>query len=458
MNLLQASELKVGLMVLAVASLIAVMSVKVSENPNIFGGGTKAHFLLADAGGLVKNSQVKTAGIPVGTISNISLQDGMARVDLNLKRGVELTTSAAVSLRSQGILGDKYVDIYPGSPTDPPLAAGGQIVIVKDKGSLDNVIGQIGEIAGSLKEVAQNLKEAVSDEGSRRHVLGRIVLNIEQVTKDLAHITSENKGKINEIVDQVHGITSTLDELLNDPTDKGFKKRWAVALDRIDSTLKNVDEITTKINKGEGTIGRLVSDEATAEKVEGAIDGLNDLLGSAAGLQTGLDFNAQYLANIGATKTSVGIRLQPGLDRYYFLGIVDDPAGVVETTDIETITAGGTTEVTERKTYHNELKFNVYFAKNFYNFTVRGGLFENSGGIGFDYLLYRNKLKFSLDAFEFSKLNLRTQVQYNLWKGIYLTGGVSDLLNKGKKYSNYLGAGLLLTNDDLKLLMTKLPM
>ncbi|MBX2994526.1 MAG: MCE family protein [Bdellovibrionaceae bacterium] len=458
MNLLRAAEFKVGALVLGVATLIAVMSVQVSDNPSFLGRSKKAHFLMADAGGLVKGSQIKTAGIPVGTISNISLEDGMARVDLSFKRDTELTVSAAVVIKSAGILGDKYIDVYPGSPTDPPLEDGGRINNIKDKGSLDSVISSVGDIANSLKDVSANLKEAVSEDGSRKHVLGRIILNIEKVTQDLSEITSQNKGKVNEIVDQVHGITKTLDEILNDPSDKGFKKRWAVALDRIDSSLKNIDEITTKINNGEGTIGKLVSDEATAEKVENAIDSVNEFLGGAATLQTGLDFKADYLANIGKTKTQVGIRLQPGLDRYYYIGVVDDPAGVVETTDIKTTTSTGESKITEEKTYHNELKFNLIFAKNFYDLTVRGGIMENSGGVGFDYTVWNQKLKFTLDLFDFTNLNVRTQVQYNIWKGIYLSGGVTDMLNKGQKYSNYLGAGLLLTNDDLKLLMTKVPM
>lgn len=459
MNLLKAAEFKVGLLVISVATLIAYMSIQVSDNPNLFGRARKAHFLMDDAGGLVKNSQVKTAGIPIGTISNISLQDGRARVDLSLKSDTELTVSASIQIRSAGILGDKYVDVNPGSPTDPPLENGAEIKIVKDKGSLDSVISSVGEIAGSLKDVAKNLKDAVSEDGSNKHVLGRIVLNIERITKDLSEVTQANKGKINEIVDQVHGITKTLDEILNDPTDKGFKKRWAVALDRIDSSLKNIDEITGKINRGEGTIGRLVSDENMAEQVSEAVEGINDFVGGGSRLQTALDFHGDYLANIGKTKTFAGVVLQPGLDRYYYLGIVDDPAGVIEKKDtVTTINGGPEEKKTEEFTYHYMLKFNAYFAKSFYDLTVRAGIFENSGGIGFDYYLYRNKLKFSLDAFDFTQLNLRSQVSYNFWKGIYFSAGVTDMMDKSNRYSNYLGAGLFLTNDDLKLLLTKVPL
>jgi phospholipid/cholesterol/gamma-HCH transport system substrate-binding protein len=140
------------------------------------------------------------------------------------------------------------------------------------------------------------------------------------------------------------------------------------------------------------------------------------------------------------------------------LGIVDDPAGVVEKTDTRTITNGGPEQrVDETRTYKNKVKFNVQFAKNFWDFTIRGGLIENSGGVGFDYGLLGGKLKISLEAFEFSSLNLRAQAQYNIWKGVYALAGYSDILNKQDKRSNYLGAGLFLTNDDLKILLTQLP-
>ena len=89
---------------------------------------------------------------------------------------------------------------------------------------------------------------------------------------------------------------------------------------------------------------------------------------------------------------------------------------------------------------------------------VRPTITGKAGGVGVDYNLYRNKLYFTMEAFDFGKLNLRAQLQYNVWKGIYVLGGYQDILNKSDKRSNYIGAGLLLTNDDLKMLLTKLPM
>ncbi|PWU16361.1 MAG: MCE family protein [Bdellovibrio sp.] len=465
MNLLRAAEFKVGLLIVSVSALIAYMSMQISNDPTIFGRANEAWFFLPDAGGLVKGAAVKTAGIPVGIIKDITLQDGKAHVDLKLQPEVQLRSSATVELRTQGILGDKYLELNPGSPTDPPMGRGGQILIIRDKGSIDSVVTQISDLGGTLKDIVNILKESVAEDGNRKHVLGRIILNIEKLTGDVADMTSANKEKIAEIVDQVHHVTGTLDQLLNDDSDKGFKKTWKQALSHIDTSLRNIDDITGKINRGEGTIGRLVNDEETVDQLNTAIEGVSTFLDTANRMQTGLDFGSSYLTNVGGARTAVTIKLQPGLDRYYLLGVVDDPSGIVKTTDTTTTQPGvnpanpnGTTSYTETKTYHNEYKFNLQFAKNFYDFTVRGGIIDSYGGIGFDYSFFRERLKFSLEALSFSNLNLRTQLQYNLFKGLYVVGGVQDILNRSNKYSNYIGAGLFLTNDDVKTLMTRLPL
>ncbi len=451
------AEFKVGLLVITVGSLIAFMSLQVSDDPSYMGRAKKAWFLLPNAGGLIKGSSVRSAGIPVGSIKDIRLQDGEARIDISVKSDIPLTTSTWVVVKAVGILGDKHVEVNPGSPTDPPLPDGAQILIVKDAGSLENLVGQVGEITSSLKSVSTALQESVLEDGTRKHILGRIITNFEKLTGDLAEITSKNKAKFGEIVDEVHNITGTLDELVSDDSDMGLKKSWKRAISRVDSSLKNIDEITGKINRGEGTIGKLVNDESTVEEINTAVQGVNSLLGTADKIQTGFDFHGEYLTSVAATKSYIGVKIQPGLDRYYYLALIDDPAGVVETTDTKTTTGSASNTFSEQKTYHNKTKLTVLFAKNFYDFTIRGGLLENTGGIGADYYFYKKKFRASLEAFNFAKLNLRPSLQFNLFHGIYLIGGINDSLNKDDLRSSYLGAGLFLTNDDLKILLSRSP-
>ena len=458
MNFLNLAELKVGALVVAVGGLIAFMSMQVSDDPSFMGRSKKAWFLIPNANGLIKGSAIKSAGIPVGVIKEIRLQDGQARIDVTIKTDVGLTRSGSVEMRANGILGDKHINVNPGILGDPELEDGGQIINVKTGGSLDDVMGQVGEITNSLKDVAKNLKEAVSDDGTNKHILGRVMQNIEKLTGDLSRMTTDNKEQIGEIVEQVHDITSTINELVNDESDAGFKKTWKKTMVRLDNSMKNIDEITSKINKGEGAIGKLISDEQTGDDVSSAIEGISGLVDTANKIQTGIDFNSYYLNTVGDARTAVGITVQPGLDRYYYLGVITDPAGVVEETTFETTVNGGTTtRLDERKIFKSKTKFTALFAKNFFDWTLKAGLIENTGGAGIDYTFFREKATLSTEIFDFEKLQWRASLNYKLKYGLYLVGGYNDILNKRGAQSAFIGAGLYLTNDDIKLLLTKAP-
>ena len=457
MSFLGTAEFKVGAMVISMAGLIAFMSMQVSDDPSYMGRSKKAWFLLPNASGLIKGSAIRSAGIPVGAIKDVKLQDGQARIDVTIKSDINLTRSASVELRANGILGDKYIEVYPGASTDPALEDGGQILNVKKGGSLDDVMSQVSEITGSLKDVAKNLNESVTNNGTNQHILGRIVQNIEKLTADISEMTSENKDKIGEIVDQVHNITGTLDELVNDDSDQGFKKTWKSAMVNIDKSLKNIQEITDKVNRGEGTIGKLISDEKTAEDVSSAIEGISGLVDTANKVSTGVDFNGYYLNQVGAAQTAIGIQIQPGMDRYYYLGIITDPAGVVEKTNVQTTTGGSTTSIDEVKTFKSKTKFTALYAKNFYDVTLKGGLIENTGGVGIDYHFVQQRFTASVEAYDFEKMQLRTSLSAKLPYGFYVKGGYSDMLDKNNARSVFAGAGIFLTNDDFKLLLTKSP-
>ncbi len=457
MGFLGLAEFKVGALVVAIGGLIAFMSMQVSDDPSYMGRSKKAWFLLPNASGLIKGSAIKSAGIPVGAIQEIQLQDGQARIDISVKSGLPLTRSAVVELRSNGILGDKHIEIFPGVAGDPELEDSGQILNVKSNGSMDDVMLQVSDLASSLKDVTKNLKEAVSEDGTDKHILGRIIRNMEKLTSDISQMTADNKQQVGEIVDQVHDITTTLDELINDESDKGFKKTWKTAMVRIDSSLKNIDEITTKINNGDGVIGKLISDEKTSEDVSSAIEGISGLVDTASKVSTGIDFNSYYLSEVGAAKTAVGITIQPGLDRYYYLGIITDPAGSIEITDTATQGTAGSSFMTETRTYRSRTKITAFYGKHFFNWTLRGGIIEDKGGVGVDYHMLADKLKATVEAYDFEKVQVRTLLNYKIFSGFYVTAGYNDALNKRSAQSFFAGAGLYLTNDDLKLLLTKSP-
>lgn len=452
-------EFKVGALVVVVAALIGTMSLRVAEGPAMFAGSRTHWFEVDNAGGLVKNSAVKMAGIKVGVIEDIQLVNGKARIKLRLDGDAPITTSTFVELRADGILGDKHVELINPSTNAPALPNGEAIARAETRGSLDELVNEVSKITGSLSELAQTLNLATKGTGDDSTPVGRIVLNLEKLSKDLSEMSGKNKEKINEIIDRVHSISSNLDHFISDDSPSGFKAAWQNAIDslsRIDSALKNIDEITEKVNKGEGTLGRLVNDEETVEKLNTAIDNVNEFLGGAGQMETAVDFHTEYLSDIDAAKSYLNIKIQPGLDRYYELGVVDDPKGVTYTTD-RTYTENGTvTESTDVKTHRNQVKFNALFAKNFYDFTIKGGIMESSGGVGLDYHLLRRQLRLSLEVFSFSEPYVRAFARYSPIRGFYLVGGGDNILSNEDEASLFLGGGIFITNDDLKMLASKI--
>jgi phospholipid/cholesterol/gamma-HCH transport system substrate-binding protein len=449
-------EFKVGAMVLIVSSLIGVMSLKVNEGPGFFSRSKKYWFDLKDASGLVENSAVKSSGIKVGVIEKIKLIDDKARIYVLVNGELKMRTSGFVELRSDGILGDRHVELVPGAQTDAEIEDGDQILSTSETGSINALMKEVSKISASVGQLAENLNKATGAEGDTSTSLGRIIRNIENLTADVASITGENKQKINEIVSNIHSVSKQLEKFIGSDSSSGFAAGWQKAVDslsRIDTSLRNIEEITGKINHGQGTIGRLVNDEETVDKINEAIGNFNDFVGGASQMETSFDFHSEYLSSPGLTKSYLNLKIQPGLDRFYELGIIDDPRGLEQTTNIKQ-TGTTTSNIDETRTFKNKVKFNALFAKNFYDFTIKGGIIENSGGVALDYYLYRRDLKFSLEAFSFDSMILRAYLKYNIFKGLYMIAG-GDHLTNGDMRSGFVGAGLFITNDDLKFLADK---
>src|SRR5260370_18666864 len=76
-----------------------------------------------DASGLSKKSRVQIAGISVGEIREIALEAGRAKVSLRVRRDVNLRQDASLTKRSESLLGDYVLDLYPRSDAAPPMPA-----------------------------------------------------------------------------------------------------------------------------------------------------------------------------------------------------------------------------------------------------------------------------------------------------------------------------------------------
>ncbi|MEM7645310.1 MAG: MlaD family protein [Pseudomonadota bacterium] len=456
MNLLNTPEFKVGMMVVIVATLVGVMSMRVSESPNFVGGTKRVWFEIENAGGLIKKSPVNVAGIRVGMIEDIKLKNGRAIVEMAIRPDVLLTQSSKIEIRANGILGDKHVEIIPGSGNDPVLNNSEQIMVVEDNASIDRLVGEVSKITKSLSQVVDNIRDAT--EGDDSKPVGKIVKNIEVLTGDLAGLVRDKKDEVADLIDNLNNITATLDEMINDESDEGFQARFNNSMARLESALGNIDDISGKINRGEGTIGRLVNDEETVEELNTAIAGINSFIDAGSKIQTSFDYYSHVLTNGAGVRSYIGIRIQPGLDRFYEIAGVTTPDGVITNlTQVNTID-GGTPQVIEQQNRHeNRLRLTALFGKKFYNWSIKGGMIESRGGAGVEYNFYNNRMRLTAEAFDFETPNVRAFLRYSFFKGMYVTAGQQFIFEDGNdNASSFIGAGLFLTNDDIKVLLSRI--
>src|ERR1700734_2321589 len=104
---------KVGLFVIASAGLIFIILKTVSKETGT-GKGYVVHAVLKDATGLAPRSRVAVAGIPIGTLKDITLDNGAARVNVQVNGDVPLYSNATIGKKSASLLGESILVVTPG--------------------------------------------------------------------------------------------------------------------------------------------------------------------------------------------------------------------------------------------------------------------------------------------------------------------------------------------------------
>ena len=119
-------ELGVGVFLLAGILCLAYLSIKLARME--FFGGTcyEINAIFADVGALKKGASVVIAGVEVGRIKNIKMDDYEAKVIMSINRGIEIQEDAIASVKTRGLIGEKYIQISPGG-SEKIIPPGGQL-------------------------------------------------------------------------------------------------------------------------------------------------------------------------------------------------------------------------------------------------------------------------------------------------------------------------------------------
>lgn len=119
-------EFTVGLFVLAGLACIIYLAVHLGEL-EWFGRGYQVVADFDNVSGLKVGAAVEVAGVDIGRVEGIEVgQDNLARLTISIRKNITIHQDAIASIRTKGIIGDKYVKLSLGGAEDP-LAPGGRI-------------------------------------------------------------------------------------------------------------------------------------------------------------------------------------------------------------------------------------------------------------------------------------------------------------------------------------------
>jgi phospholipid/cholesterol/gamma-HCH transport system substrate-binding protein len=136
-------DLIVGLFVLTGLLALGYLSIRVGGLELGHTGGLVLAATFDDVGGLSARAPVRIAGVRVGEVESIDLDDDLrARVVLDLERDLELSIDTSAAIRTAGLLGDQFIALEPGAE-DEIMREGEDFAFTESALNLDKLIGAV---------------------------------------------------------------------------------------------------------------------------------------------------------------------------------------------------------------------------------------------------------------------------------------------------------------------------
>ncbi len=244
----EANELKVGILVLLGILALVYMSLRVSKTERI--KGDVYYVLFDNVSGLAKGAPVEVAGVIIGKVDGIYLEGNRAKVKLVISKDVRLFANASATLRTHGALGDKFVQLDPGTPDNPTLISGAIISNTQATPDLDQLFLSLKQTAEEFAGMGGALKELVGSEETRK-ALKELVLNLRDSSKDLKSFITHNREKAEKALDNIYAFSENLNSIAS---------QASTGLEKFQSTLSSIEEVSQKVASENNTIGKLLSD------------------------------------------------------------------------------------------------------------------------------------------------------------------------------------------------------
>ncbi len=226
---------------------------------------------------LKAGNDVRMAGVQIGTVEKTRLTGGRAEAVLRIRSDVQIAQDSTATIAMAGLLGSNYVSLDLGHPDAGIVTPGGQLRTkdVADLNQIMNDLGSLGqEIKGTLGQISGSMGSGTDGQGGLFQKLDRLVSDnsakITATTTNLEQITAQirsGQGTVGKLIyDQ-----AAYDQLLAAVTEIKATATDARAF------LSETQTLIAQVKSGQGSLGVLLYDQATAENLRVTVKNIREV-------------------------------------------------------------------------------------------------------------------------------------------------------------------------------------
>jgi phospholipid/cholesterol/gamma-HCH transport system substrate-binding protein len=478
-----------GVRVAILFLLVAIGGYLVWKNlgQNAAGSDTQTLFaMFRDASGLPKGSKVVVAGLPKGDVTGLEVEGRYAKVTFKIGNDVEVWTSAVVIKKATSLLGENYLEIDPGQPEGqtaegtkktftrlgptcadydapaPKSDACRQVLNVIEATTPDQLLHRIEQTLPNVDRVLESVRDLSED--TRKIVNGpiasvasrvdglvqreagtvqdvieradRSMAKIEAIATDLRALTKDADPKVQKLLDNLDDASADAKDLVGTAKDelKQTGDKLRKKLDKLDGVIDHTTSISEKIDDDKGTLGHLVNDPAIADNIEAISDDARGFLGTLFGLKAYVGLRTEYDFRAALVNNYITVELHTRPDKFYLFELEKGPRGDYPDVSLTFNPTIDPNHWIRTAVIQDQVRVTFQFAKRFSWLTLRYGLKESTGGVGADadFTILNRNLKLSADVFDATwdaLPRVKLTAAYELFRHVYVLGGVDDLLN-----------------------------
>ena len=279
-------EFRIGALVIG-GLILLILGVNYLKGFNPFQPSNTYYAAYSAIDGLAVSNPVVVNGFKVGQVTEVAFSDegdGSLMVAFKIEQStLRFPRDTRAKIVSSDVFGTKAIDLIAGedemlaepgdtlmSDLEMGIAEAVRIELLPLKNKTDQLIDGVDDILENLKAVFE--ADATLGLPTAFESIQRTVESLEQTSIQLDNMVAENRSALNGIMTNVEGITANIkdhnDELANvmenfsEISDSLAAVNFAETVKRANSALAHVDEITRKINMGEGSLGQLVNSDS----------------------------------------------------------------------------------------------------------------------------------------------------------------------------------------------------